>query len=321
MAIYDGERAVVLDFELMMHRVCGPSRSLPEAGEGFFLPPPMMGEASLPSPSPSSGEGGGGGAPSRAYLSTRNTTMAEQSFDVVIIGGGPGGYVCAIKCAQLGLKTACIENRGALGGTCLNVGCIPSKALLSSSEEFDKVSHHLAAHGITAEKVGLDLGKMHRPQGQGRPASSAQALPYRPCMTLSFTFSPAHFGPSACFELSLANDRLTVDGRDHIGRFQAGLGGQASSGVRRDLGRQRAQMSPGLSRNAEQTWMQILATFQRGQVLLNIGERHREADAEIVPFGAEFALGLRREGHKHAQHPALNIHNGPPFVGEILASV
>jgi dihydrolipoamide dehydrogenase len=86
--------------------------------------------------------------------------MPEQSFDVVIIGGGPGGYVCAIKCAQLGLKTACIESRGALGGTCLNVGCIPSKALLSSSEEFDKVSHHLAAHGITAEKVGLDLPKM-----------------------------------------------------------------------------------------------------------------------------------------------------------------
>jgi len=84
----------------------------------------------------------------------------EQSFDVVIIGGGPGGYVCAIKAAQLGLKTACVENRGALGGTCLNVGCIPSKALLSSSEEFDKVSHHLAAHGITAEKVGLDLSKM-----------------------------------------------------------------------------------------------------------------------------------------------------------------
>ncbi len=86
--------------------------------------------------------------------------MPEQSFDVVIIGGGPGGYVCAIKASQLGLKTACIENRGTLGGTCLNVGCIPSKALLSSSEEYDKVAHHLAAHGITAEKVGLDLGKM-----------------------------------------------------------------------------------------------------------------------------------------------------------------
>ena len=56
--------------------------------------------------------------------------MAEQAFDVVVIGGGPGGYVCAIKAAQLGLKTACVEKRGALGGTCLNVGCIPSKALL-----------------------------------------------------------------------------------------------------------------------------------------------------------------------------------------------
>jgi dihydrolipoamide dehydrogenase len=86
--------------------------------------------------------------------------MAEQSFDVVIIGGGPGGYVCAIKAAQLGLKAACVENRGALGGTCLNIGCIPSKALLSSSEEYDKVAHHIAAHGITVDKIGLDLPKM-----------------------------------------------------------------------------------------------------------------------------------------------------------------
>jgi dihydrolipoamide dehydrogenase len=86
--------------------------------------------------------------------------MAEQTFDVVIIGGGPGGYVCAIKAAQLGMKTACIENRGTLGGTCLNIGCIPSKALLSSSEEFDKAARHLALHGITAEKVSFDLAKM-----------------------------------------------------------------------------------------------------------------------------------------------------------------
>jgi dihydrolipoamide dehydrogenase len=86
--------------------------------------------------------------------------MPEQSFDVIIIGGGPGGYVCAIKCAQLGLKTACVENRGSLGGTCLNIGCIPSKALLSSSEEYDKAAHHFAAHGILVEKLGLDLPKM-----------------------------------------------------------------------------------------------------------------------------------------------------------------
>lgn len=59
--------------------------------------------------------------------------MAEQEFDVVVIGGGPGGYVAAIRAAQLGLKTACVEKRGTLGGTCLNVGCIPSKALLQST--------------------------------------------------------------------------------------------------------------------------------------------------------------------------------------------
>jgi len=86
--------------------------------------------------------------------------MPEQSFDLIIIGGGPGGYVCAIKAAQLGLKTACVENRGSLGGTCLNIGCIPSKALLSSSEEYDKAAHHFAAHGILVEKLGLDLPKM-----------------------------------------------------------------------------------------------------------------------------------------------------------------
>ena len=62
----------------------------------------------------------------------------ENNFDLVVIGGGPGGYVCAIRAAQLGLKTACIESRGALGGTCLNVGCIPSKSLLNLSENYHK---------------------------------------------------------------------------------------------------------------------------------------------------------------------------------------
>ena len=89
-----------------------------------------------------------------------------QSFDVVVIGAGPGGYIAAVRAAQLGLSTACIEGwknpRGelALGGTCLNVGCIPSKALLASSEEYEKASHHLEAHGITATGVKFDLAKM-----------------------------------------------------------------------------------------------------------------------------------------------------------------
>ncbi len=89
-----------------------------------------------------------------------------QSFDVVVIGAGPGGYIAAVRAAQLGLSTACIEGwknpRGelALGGTCLNVGCIPSKALLASSEEFEKASRHLDVHGITATGVKFDLAKM-----------------------------------------------------------------------------------------------------------------------------------------------------------------
>lgn len=80
-------------------------------------------------------------------------------YDLVVIGGGPGGYVAAIRAAQLGLKVACVEGRGALGGTCLNVGCIPSKALLSSSAKFESLSH-LAAHGIAVDGASLDLGAM-----------------------------------------------------------------------------------------------------------------------------------------------------------------
>ncbi|MBI5165379.1 MAG: dihydrolipoyl dehydrogenase [Magnetospirillum sp.] len=86
--------------------------------------------------------------------------MSDTSFDVIIIGGGPGGYVAAIRAAQLGLKTACIEKRGALGGTCLNVGCIPSKALLSASHHFEAAGHHLASFGVKVGKPDLDLATM-----------------------------------------------------------------------------------------------------------------------------------------------------------------
>jgi len=86
--------------------------------------------------------------------------MAEYDYDVLIIGAGPGGYVAAIRAAQLGLKTACVESRATLGGTCLNVGCIPSKALLHGSELFDEAAGgHFATWGITATPT-LDLSKM-----------------------------------------------------------------------------------------------------------------------------------------------------------------
>tara|TARA_B100000427_G_scaffold324993_1_gene331093 strand:+ start:496 stop:1899 length:1404 start_codon:yes stop_codon:yes gene_type:complete len=82
-----------------------------------------------------------------------------NSFDVVVIGSGPGGYVAAIRCAQLGMKTAIIEKYPKLGGTCLNVGCIPSKALLESSELFFKSNHEFDAHGINVNSVKIDLSK------------------------------------------------------------------------------------------------------------------------------------------------------------------
>jgi dihydrolipoamide dehydrogenase len=89
-----------------------------------------------------------------------------QNFDVVVIGAGPGGYVAAIRCAQLGLFTACVESwineqgKPALGGTCLNVGCIPSKALLDSSHHYAHIKHEAAEHGITASGVSIDVNKM-----------------------------------------------------------------------------------------------------------------------------------------------------------------
>jgi dihydrolipoamide dehydrogenase len=84
----------------------------------------------------------------------------ENNFDLVVIGGGPGGYVCAIRAAQLGLKTACIESRGALGGTCLNVGCIPSKSLLNLSENFHKAKKDFNQQGIEIDGIKLNIEKM-----------------------------------------------------------------------------------------------------------------------------------------------------------------
>ena len=94
----------------------------------------------------------------------------SEKFDVTVIGGGPGGYVCAIRLSQLGLKTACIESRGSLGGTCLNVGCIPSKSLLNLSENFHKAKNF--------EKIGIEICLLYtspspRDKRQSRMPSSA----------------------------------------------------------------------------------------------------------------------------------------------------
>ena len=95
--------------------------------------------------------------PSQALVMTRRM---PDSFDLIVIGSGPGGYVCAIRAAQLGMKVACVEKRDTLGGTCLNIGCIPSKALLQSSENFEEAAHSFADHGVMIEGVKLDLARM-----------------------------------------------------------------------------------------------------------------------------------------------------------------
>src|SRR3954468_15196619 len=91
--------------------------------------------------------------------------MSESHFDLIVIGAGPGGYVAAIRAAQLGMKTACVE-REYLGGTCLNVGCIPSKALLDSSERYYAAKNDFAKHGINVGQLSVDLAKMMTRKGE-----------------------------------------------------------------------------------------------------------------------------------------------------------
>ena len=96
---------------------------------------------------------------SRLRLSRRFSTF---DYDVAVIGGGPGGYVSAIKAAQLGLKTVCIEKRATLGGTCLNVGCIPAKALLNSSHKYYEAAHDFKKHGIQLDNLSMDVSQMQK---------------------------------------------------------------------------------------------------------------------------------------------------------------
>src|SRR5437879_6488652 len=100
-------------------------------------------------------------APIRIY------SMASSAYDLIVIGSGPGGYVCAIRAAQLGMKVAVVEKDKTFGGTCLNVGCIPSKALLHASELFDEAGHQFDRMGIKVGKPKLDLATMMKFKDEG----------------------------------------------------------------------------------------------------------------------------------------------------------
>merc|ERR1719436_2220180 len=99
-------------------------------------------------------------APRALGLAPRRFFSAGSDYDLCVVGGGPGGYVAAIKAAQLGLKTVCVERRGKLGGTCLNVGCIPSKSLLHNSSLYKMAKTDFKNRGINVEGISLDLSKM-----------------------------------------------------------------------------------------------------------------------------------------------------------------
>ena len=102
-----------------------------------------------------------------------------MQYNVTVIGSGPGGYVAAIRCAQLGFKTAIVEKYDTLGGTCLNVGCIPSKALLDSSEHFINAKEHFQEHGIDINPPKVNIGQMIRAGSswRGTPAESGTLHP------------------------------------------------------------------------------------------------------------------------------------------------
>ncbi len=128
-------------------------------------------------------------------------------FDFVVIGAGPGGYVAAIRAGQLGLKTALVEKDGTLGGTCLNVGCIPSKALLESSEQFHLARHGLGVHGVKVADVTLDL-----PALQARKAGilGMHAIKKRPVVVDDqIVVRPMMY-------LALSYDHRIVDGREAV---------------------------------------------------------------------------------------------------------
>ena len=148
-------------------------------------------------------------------------SSAPTPADVVVIGGGPGGYVAAIRAAQLGLNTVCVEYDKTLGGTCVNVGCIPSKALLTSSEHFEFAQHAAAAHGIGIGQLSLDLATMLKRKDDvvGQNTKGIEFLFRKHKITWAKGFGTLEAGNV----VSVTSSKPTAGGppAENIGRFQA----------------------------------------------------------------------------------------------------
>ncbi len=145
-----------------------------------------------------------------------------DSFDVIVIGGGPGGYIAAIRAGQLGLKTACVDEwRGAdgkpaLGGTCTNVGCIPSKALLQSSENFEHAGHHFAEHGVKVKGLELDLAQMLRRKDKVVKSSNDGVLYLFKKNKVTFFHGRAGFEKAAPDGYEVAIEKQTIKAKNVI---------------------------------------------------------------------------------------------------------
>ena len=160
-----------------------------------------------------------------------------KSFDVVVIGGGPGGYIAAIRAAQLGLTTACIDEwkgadgKPALGGTCTNVGCIPSKALLQSSENFEQAGHHFADHGVKVKGLELDLAQMLKRKDKVVKSNNDGIVYLFKKNKITFFHGRGSFGKSPA-EIVVGRRDPAGEARHHRHRLQSARAARARTSTR-----------------------------------------------------------------------------------------
>ena len=238
--------------------------------------------------------------------------MSEtEGYDLVVIGGGPGGYVAAIRAAQLGLKIACVEKRETLGGTCLNVGCIPSKALLHSSELFEEAGHGLAAHGVKVAGVELDLPAMMAQQGQGgrRPTPRASSSCSR--RTRSTRSRARRASPRAGQVEVALNDGGQQQVKTTTYRHRHRLGDACRCRASRST---RSASSPRPARSSSPEVPKHLVVIGGGYIGLEMGSVWRRLGAEVtvVEFLDRIMPGMDGEIAKQFQRMLQQAGHGLP---------